>query len=176
MDKGVHAFAKVYVTGRLKFKLTSTISGSMAESRPKGPRLRLGELQYWHPCPPCIALDLGVQFKLYAGIRVWTQIVSSGPHCTKRADDQHRPAGFEPRLLSDLPLPQIPTINDLRIIDLVSSPVWWEAETNIGPPSARWAALITLYSTRHPGPVQAIIGHLCRTHVRYRVSTCPSAV
>ena len=27
--------------------------------------------------------------------------------------------------------PKFPTIIDLRVIDLVSSPVWWEAETNI---------------------------------------------
>ena len=42
---------------------------SMANLRPKGPRLRLGQLRvgkllHWHLCHPCIALDLVVQFKL----------------------------------------------------------------------------------------------------------------
>ena len=53
------------------------------------------------------------------------------PHCTKWADDQHSPAKLEPRLVPDLPLTRIPTIIDLQVIDLVSNPVWLEAETNI---------------------------------------------
>ena len=64
-------------------------------SRPKCPHLRLGhlqvgKLQHWHFCPPCIRLDITVQFTLKSGIRAWTQIwvhaqlSSSGPHCTKR--------------------------------------------------------------------------------------------
>ena len=40
-------------------------------------------------------------------------------------------AGFESRLVPDLPLPFIPTLIGLRAFDLVSSPVWWEAVTNI---------------------------------------------
>ena len=41
----------------------------MADMRPKSPRVRLdhfqvGKLQLWHPCLPCIAVDLAVQFKL----------------------------------------------------------------------------------------------------------------
>ena len=44
------------------------------------------------------------------------------------ADDQHRPAMLEHRFVPDLPLPKIPTTIDLRVIDLVSSTVWWEAE------------------------------------------------
>ena len=71
---------------------------SMADLRPKGPLLRLGhlrvgELHHWHLCHPCIALDLAVQFKLYSGVRAWTQIWvqvqlgSSGPRCTKWADE-----------------------------------------------------------------------------------------
>ena len=39
-------------------------------------------------------------------------------------------AGFESRLVPDLPLPFIPTLIGLRDFDLVSSPVWWEAVTN----------------------------------------------
>ena len=41
------------------------------------------------------------------------------------------PAGFESRLVPDLPFPFIPTLIGLRVFDLVSSPVWWEAATNI---------------------------------------------
>ena len=55
---------------------------------------------------------------------------SSGSHGTKWADEQHRPAGFESRLVPDLPLPFIPTLIGLRAFDLVSSRVWWEAATN----------------------------------------------
>ena len=45
------------------------------------------------------------------GILAWTkiwvqdQLSSSGPHCAKWVDDQHKPAGFEPRLEPDLPSP-----------------------------------------------------------------------
>ena len=42
----------------------------------------------------------------------------------------HRPAGFESRLVPNLPFPLIPTLIGLRAFDLVSSPVWWEAATN----------------------------------------------
>ena len=45
-------------------------------------------------------------------------------------DEQHRQAGFESRLVPDLPLPFIPTLIGLRAFDLVSSRVWWEAATN----------------------------------------------
>ena len=33
-------------------------------------------------------------------------LASSGSHCTKWANEQHRPAGFESQLVPDLPLPQ----------------------------------------------------------------------
>ena len=59
-------------------------------------------------------------------------LASSGSHCTKWADEQHRQAGFESRLVPDLPLPFIPTLIGLRAFDLVSSRIWWEAATNIG--------------------------------------------
>ena len=36
--------------------------------------LRVGELQRWHILPPCIALKLTIQFKLYLGIRAWSLI------------------------------------------------------------------------------------------------------
>ena len=39
-------------------------------------------------------------------------------------------AGFESRLVPDLPLSFIPTSIGLRAFDLVSSPVWWKAATN----------------------------------------------
>ena len=48
----------------------------------------------------------------------------------KWADEQHWPAGFESRLVPDLPLPFIPTLIGLRAFDHVSSRVWWEAATN----------------------------------------------
>ena len=108
----------------------------MADLRPKSPRLWLDELHHWQLCHHCIALDLAVYFKLYLGIRAWTQIWvhiqlgSSGPHCTKRANDLYSPAGFELGLVTDFP-PLIPTIIDFWVIDLMSSPVWWEADTNI---------------------------------------------
>ena len=57
-------------------------------------------------------------------------LASSGSHCTKWADEQHRPAGFESRLVPELPLPCIPTLIGLRAFDHVSSRVWWEAATN----------------------------------------------
>ena len=57
-------------------------------------------------------------------------LASSGSHCTKWADEQHRQAGSESRLVPDLPLPFIPTLIGLRAFDLVSSRVWWEAATN----------------------------------------------
>ena len=75
-----------------------------ADLRPYGTRfrlghLRLGELHHWHLCHLCKALDLSFQFKLKSGIRAWTQIwvyvqlSSSGPCCTKWADDQHSRQG-----------------------------------------------------------------------------------
>ena len=60
-------------------------------------------------------------------------LASSGSHCTKWADQQHRQAGFKSRLVPDLPLPFIPTLIGLRAFDLVSSRVWWEAATNTQP-------------------------------------------
>ena len=57
-------------------------------------------------------------------------LASLGSHGTKWADKQHRPAGFESRLVPDLPLPFIPTLIGLRTFELVSSPVWWETATN----------------------------------------------
>ena len=63
-------------------------------------------------------------------------LASSGSHCTKWSDEQHRQAGFESRLVPDLPLPFIPTLIGLRAFDLVSSRVWWEAATNTWLPLA----------------------------------------
>ena len=105
-----------------------------------GPQLRLGNLRVGelHLCPLCTALDQAsslsrklayVPGPTFGFVKL---LASSGSHCTKWADEQHRQAGFESRLLPDLPLPFIPTLIGLRAFDLVSSRVWWEAATNIG--------------------------------------------
>ena len=49
-------------------------------------------------------------------------------------------AGFESRLVPDLPLPFTPTLIGLRAFDLVSSPVWWEAATN----KYRWLKIVNI--------------------------------
>ena len=79
----------------------------------------------------------------------------SGSHCTKWTDEQHRPAGFESRLIPDLPNPFIPTLIGLRAFDLVSSRVWWEAATN----SPRGLSK-PMYGTRPRCLVQAITRHM----------------
>ena len=105
-----------------------------------GPQLRLGNLRVGelHFCPLCTALDQAsslsrklayVPGPTFGFVKL---LASSGSHCTKWADEQHWQAGFESRLLPDLPLPFIPTLIGLRAFDLVSSRVWWEAATNIG--------------------------------------------
>ena len=105
-----------------------------------GPQLRLGNLRVGelHFCPLCTALDQAsslsrklayVPGPTFGFVKL---LASSGSHCTKWADEQHRQAGFESRLVPDLPLPFIPTLIGLRAFDLVSSRVWWEAATNIG--------------------------------------------
>ena len=104
-----------------------------------GPQLRLGNLRVGelHFCPLCTALDQAsslsrkmayVPGPTFGFVKL---LASSGSHCTKWADEQHRQAGFESRLVPDLPLPFIPTLIGLRAFDLVSSRVWWEAATNI---------------------------------------------
>ena len=105
-----------------------------------GPQLRLGNLRVGelHFCPHCTALDqassLSRKLAYVPGLTFGfvKLLASSGSHCTKWADEQHWQAGFESRLLPDLPLPFIPTLIGLRAFDLVSSRVWWEAATNIG--------------------------------------------
>ena len=103
-----------------------------------GPQLRLGNLRVGelHFCPLCTALDQAsslsrklayVPGPTFGFVKL---LASSGSHCTKWAYEQHRQAGFESRLLPDLPLPFIPTLIGLRAFDLVSSRVWWEAATN----------------------------------------------
>ena len=108
-----------------------------------GPQLRLGNLRVGelHFCPLChpyTALDQAsslsrklayVSGPTFGFVKL---LASSGSHCTKWADEQHRQAGFESRLVTDLPLPFIPTLIGLRAFDLVSSRVWWEAATNTG--------------------------------------------
>ena len=103
-----------------------------------GPQLRLGNLRVGelHFCPLSTALDQAsslsrkqayVPGPTFGFVK---PLASSGSHCTKWADEQHWQAGFESRLLPDLPLPFIPTLIGLRAFDLVSSRVWWEAVTN----------------------------------------------
>ena len=95
------------------------------------PQLRLGNLRVGelHFCPLCTALDqassLSRKLAYVPGptFRFVKLLASSGSHCTKWADEQHRQAGFESRLLPDLPLPFIPTLIGLRAFDLVSSRV-----------------------------------------------------
>ena len=76
-------------------------------------------------------------------------LASSGSHCTKWAAEQHRPAGFESRLVPDVPLPFISTLIGLRAFDLVSSRVWWEAATN--SPRGRSRAFVC-------GPSSPVVG------------------
>ena len=92
----------------------------------------VGELHFCLLCPPCTALDHAsniirklayVPGPTFGFVKL---LASSGSHCTKWADEQHRQAGFESRLLPDLPLPFIPTLIGLRAFDLVSSRVWWQ--------------------------------------------------
>ena len=96
----------------------------------------MGELHFCLLCPPCTALDQASSLsRLLAYVSGPTfgfvkLLASAGSHCTKWADEQHRQAGFESRLVPDLPLPFIPTLIGLRAFDLVSSRVWWEAATN----------------------------------------------
>ena len=112
-----------------------------------GPQLRLGNLRVGelHFCPLCTALDQAsslsrklayVPGPTFGFVKL---LASSGSHCTKWADEQHRQAGFESRLVPDLPLPFIPTLIGLRAFDLVSSRVWWEAATNIWPQLFLWS-------------------------------------
>ena len=100
--------------------------------------LRVGELHFCPLCHPYTALDQAsslsrklayVPGPTFGFVKL---LASSGSHCTKWADEQHRQAGFESRLVPDLPLPFIPTLIGLRAFDLVSSRVWWEAATNTG--------------------------------------------
>ena len=96
----------------------------------------MGELHFCLLCHPCTALDQASSLSrklaylpgpTFGFVKL---LASSGSHCTKWADEQHRHAGFESGLVPDLPLPFIPTIIGLKAFDLVSSRVWWEAATN----------------------------------------------
>ena len=77
-------------------------------------------------------------------------LASSGSHCIKWADEQHRPAGFESRLVPDLPLPFTSTLIVLGAFDLVSSPVWWEAAKK---PEPRFPRSFTWSVVRRHGSV-----------------------
>ena len=91
-----------------------------------GPQLRLGNLRVGelHFCPLCTALDqassLSRKLAYVPGptFGFVKPLASSGSHCTKWADEQHRQAGFESRLVPDLPLPFIPTLIGLRALTL----------------------------------------------------------
>ena len=112
---------------------------SMADTRPKGPQLRLGHPRvgellfftpmhslystrpyglvqaiFWHTCPD---LDFGPWYCLTHEVH----IAFSGSMTSRvRVSARSRP-----------PSPCIPTLIDLRDFDLVSSPVWLVAVTNI---------------------------------------------
>ena len=81
-----------------------------------GPQLRLGNLRVGelHFCPLCTALDqassLSRKLAYVPGptFRFVKLLASSGSHCTKWADEQHRQTGFESRLVPDLPSPLSP--------------------------------------------------------------------
>ena len=77
----------------------------------------MGELHFCLLCPPCTALDQASSLsRLLAYVPGPTfgfvkLLASSGSHCTKWADEQHWQAGFESRLLPDLPPPLYPHFN-----------------------------------------------------------------
>ena len=77
-------------------------------------QLRVGELHFCLLCPPCTALDHAsslsrklayVPGPTFGFVKL---LASSGSHCPKWADEQHWPAGFESRLVPDLPSPLSP--------------------------------------------------------------------
>ena len=108
--------------------------GTMADLRHLGyyfrlGYLRVGELYFCLLCNLRMAQDLAsslsrklayVPGPTFGFVKL---LASSGSHCTKWADEQHRPAGFESRLVPDLPLLFIPTLIGLRVFDLVPSRV-----------------------------------------------------
>ena len=74
----------------------------------------VGELHFCLLCHPCTALDQAsslsrklayVPGPTFGFVKL---LASSGSHCTKWADEQHWPAGFESRLVPDLPSPLSP--------------------------------------------------------------------
>ena len=76
--------------------------------------LRVGKLHFCPLCHPCTALDQAsslsrklayVPGPTFGFVKL---LASSGSHCTKWADQQHRPAGFESRFVPDLPSPLSP--------------------------------------------------------------------
>ena len=139
---------KIVALSRLAF-VPDGCSKPRADSGPNRHQLRLGKLRVGelHFCPLCTALDQAsslsrklayVPGPTFGFVKL---LASSGSHCTKWTDEQHRQAGFESRLLPDLPHPFIPTLIGLRAFDLVSSRVWWEAATNtwiIGKRTTNW--------------------------------------
>ena len=72
--------------------------------------LQKEQWQTWGLCNPCMALDLAsslsrklayVPGPTFGFVKL---LAASGSHCTKWADEQHRPAGFESRLVPSPPL------------------------------------------------------------------------
>ena len=109
-------------------------------TRPHG----LVQAIFWHTCPD---LDLGPWY-----IRPTLHLVGQWL------------AGFASRLVPDLPPPFIPTLIGLQAFDLVSSPVWWEAATNIiltwliqWTPGVHIIKPIT-WSQKTPHPKQYLLG------------------
>ena len=92
----------------------------MIDLRLNGPQLQLGHLQVGDEIidKQSIAIDPLVLFKLGTGINaeLTLRLVSPSPagssssHCTKRAYDEHSPAGYKSWLVADIPFPKTPSI------------------------------------------------------------------
>ena len=86
---------------------------SMADSRQKGPQLWLGHRQVGELQTLCPMYSTRPCCRVHAITRhTCVKLLGSlDPHCTEWVDEQHRPAGFESRLVSDLPPPLNPHYN-----------------------------------------------------------------
>ena len=116
------------VSSRVWWEAATSIGRSKprADSGPNRPPASAGQpsVGELHFCPLCTALDqassLSRKLAYVPGptFGFVKPLASSGSHCTKWADEQHWQAGFESRLLPDLPLPFIPTLIGLRLLTL----------------------------------------------------------
>ena len=111
-----HQFAVGFAPWAVWRSCRTEYKWSMADSRLKGLRLRLGYLWGGRRDALITLYSTGLLGPVYAIIGhpcrlmlyiewVYIHLGSSGSHCTKRARDQHWRAGLEPRLVPDFPLP-----------------------------------------------------------------------